>query len=175
MVKPDGSIPKLKPAMMADAVGTTFGALLGTSTTTTYAESTAGIAEGGRSGLTAAVVSGLFIVALFFAPFFLLVPGIATAGVLVIVGSFMFDAVKKIRFDDMTEAFPAFVTIIMMPLTYSIAEGIVLGLLTYVLLKLFAGKYRELNLTEYILSMFVYFEIRVCLGYSISSSSRFAT
>ena len=153
MVKPDGSIPKLKPAMMADAVGTTVGALLGTSTTTTYAESTAGIAEGGRSGLTAAVVSGLFIVALFFAPFFLLVPGIATAGVLVIVGSFMFDAVKKIRFDDMTEAFPAFVTIIMMPLTYSIAEGIVLGLLTYVLLKLFAGKYRELNLMMYILSI----------------------
>ena len=153
MVKPDGSIPNLKPAMMADAVGTTVGALLGTSTTTTYAESTAGIAEGGRSGLTAAVVSGLFIVALFFAPFFLLVPGIATAGVLVIVGSFMFDAVKKIRFDDMTEAFPAFVTIIMMPLTYSIAEGIVLGLLTYVLLKLFAGKYRELNLTMYILSI----------------------
>ena len=153
MVKPDGSIPKLKSAMMADAVGTTVGALLGTSTTTTYAESTAGIAEGGRSGLTAAVVSGLFIVALFFAPFFLLVPGIATAGVLVIVGSFMFDAVKKIRFDDMTEAFPAFVTIIMMPLTYSIAEGIVLGLLTYVLLKLFAGKYRELNLTMYILSI----------------------
>ena len=153
MVKPDGSIPKLKPAMMADAVGTTVGALLGTSTTTTYAESTAGIAEGGRSGLTAAVVSGLFIVALFFAPFFLLVPGIATAGVLVIVGSFMFDAVKKIRFDDMTEAFPAFVTIIMMPLTYSIAEGIVLGLLTYVSLKLFAGKYRELNLTMYILSI----------------------
>ena len=117
-------------------LGTTVGALLGTSTTTTYAESTAGIAEGGRSGLTAAVVSGLFIVALFFAPFFLLVPGIATAGVLVIVGSFMFDAVKKIRFDDMTEAFPAFVTIIMMPLTYSIADGIVLGLLTYVLFKL---------------------------------------
>ena len=153
MVKPDGSIPKLKPAMMADAVGTTVGALLGTSTTTTYAESTAGIAEGGRSGLTAAVVSGLFIVALFFAPFFLLVPGIATAGVLVIVGSFMFDAVKKICFDDMTEAFPAFVTIIMMPLTYSIADGIVLGLLTYVLFKLFAGKYRELNLTMYILSI----------------------
>ena len=153
MVKPDGSIPKLKSAMMADAVGTTVGALLGTSTTTTYAESTAGIAEGGRSGLTAAVVSGLFIVALFFAPFFLLVPGIATAGVLVIVGSFMFDAVKKICFDDMTEAFPAFVTIIMMPLTYSIADGIVLGLLTYVLFKLFAGKYRELNLTMYILSI----------------------
>ena len=158
MVKPDGSIPKLKSAMMADAVGTTVGALLGTSTTTTYAESTAGIAEGGRSGLTAAVVSGLFIVALFFAPFFLLVPGIATAGVLVIVGSFMFDAVKKIRFDDMTEAFPAFVTIIMMPLTYSIAEGIVLGLLTYVLLKLFAGKYRELNLTMYILSILCIFK-----------------
>ena len=153
MVNPDGSIPKLNPAMMADAVGTTVGALLGTSTTTTYAESTAGIAEGGRSGLTAAVVSGLFIVALFFAPFFLLVPGIATAGVLVIVGSFMFDAVKKIHFDDITEAFPAFVTIIMMPLTYSIAEGIVLGVLTYVLLKLLAGKYRELNLTICILSI----------------------
>ena len=153
MVNADVSIPNLYRAMMSDAVGTTVGALLGTSTTTTYAESTAGIAEGGRSGLTAAVVSGLFIVALFFAPFFLLVPGIATAGVLVIVGSFMFDAVKKIHFDDITEAFPAFVTIIMMPLTYSIAEGIVLGVLTYVLLKLLAGKYRELNLTICILSI----------------------
>ena len=153
MVKPDGSIPKLKPAMMADAIGTTVGALLGTSTTTTYAESTAGIAEGGRSGLTAAVVCVLFLVALFFSPFFLLVPGVATAGVLVIVGSFMFDAVVKIRFSDFTEAFPAFVTIIMMPLTYSIAEGIVLGLLAYVSLKLFTGKHRELNLTMYILAI----------------------
>lgn len=153
MVKPDGSIPKLKSAMMADAIGTTAGALLGTSTTTTYAESTAGIAEGGRSGLTAAVVSVLFLVALFFSPFFLLVPGIATAGVLVIVGSFMFDAVVKIRFNDFTEAFPAFVTIIMMPLTYSIAEGIVLGLLAYVFLKLLTGKYRELNLAMYILAI----------------------
>ena len=153
MVEPDGSIPKLKPAMMADAIGTTAGALLGTSTTTTYAESTAGIAEGGRSGLTAAVVSVLFLVALFFSPFFLLVPGVATAGVLVIVGSFMFDAVVKIRFTDFTEAFPAFVTIIMMPLTYSIAEGIVLGLLSYVFLKLFTGKHRELNLTMYILAI----------------------
>lgn len=153
MVLPDGSIPKLKPAMMADAIGTTAGALLGTSTTTTYAESTAGIAEGGRSGLTAAVVSLLFLVALFFSPFFLLVPGVATAGVLVIVGSFMFDAVVKIRFTDFTEAFPAFVTIIMMPLTYSIAEGIVLGLLAYVFLKLFTGKHRELNLTMYILAL----------------------
>lgn len=153
MVKPDGSIPKLKPAMMADAIGTTVGALLGTSTTTTYAESTAGIAEGGRSGLTAAVVSVLFLVALFFSPFFLLVPGVATAGVLVIVGSFMFDAVVKIRFNDFTEAFPAFVTIIMMPLTYSIAEGIVLGLLAYVFLKLLTGKGRELNLTMYILAL----------------------
>ena len=153
MVKPDGSIPKLKPAMMADAIGTTVGALLGTSTTTTYAESTAGIAEGGRSGLTAAVVSVLFLVALFFSPFFLRVPGVATAGVLVIVGSFMFEAVVKIRFSDFTEAFPAFVTIIMMPLTYSIAEGIVLGLLAYVSLKLFTGKHRELNLTMYILAI----------------------
>lgn len=153
MVKPDGSIPKLKPAMMADAIGTTVGALLGTSTTTTYAESTAGIAEGGRSGLTAAVVSVLFLVALFFSQFFLLVPGVATAGVLVIVGSFMFDAVVKIRFSDFTEVFPAFVTIIMMPLTYSIAEGIVLGLLAYVSLKLFTGKHRELNLTMYILAI----------------------
>ena len=153
MVKPDGSIPKLKPAMMADAIGTTVGALLGTSTTTTYAKSTAGIAEGGRSGLTAAVVCVLFLVALFFSPFFLLVPGVATAGVLVIVGSFMFDAVVKIRFSDFTEAFPAFVTIIMMPLTYSIAEGIVLGLLAYVSLKLFTGKHRELNLTMYILAI----------------------
>ena len=103
--------------------------------------------------MTAVVVSVLFLVVLFFSPFFLLVPGVATAGVLVIVGSFMFDAVVKIRFNDFTEAFPAFVTIIMMPLTYSIAEGIVLGLLAYVFLKLLTGKHRELNLTMYILAL----------------------
>jgi AGZA family xanthine/uracil permease-like MFS transporter len=115
-------------------------------------ESASGIAEGGRSGLTALITGFLFLVALFFAPVFLLIPGAATTGALVLVGAFMMDAIAKIDMDDMSEALPAFITIIMMALTYSIADGMILGLLSYVLIKLFSGKRKDISLTMYILS-----------------------
>lgn len=147
-----GNIPRVKQAMLSDAIGTTVAAMLGTSTITTYVESASGIAEGGRSGLTALVTGFLFLVALFFAPVFLLIPGAATTGALVLVGAFMMDAIAKIDMDDMSEALPAFITIIMMALTYSIADGMILGLLSYVLIKLFSGKRKDVSLTMYILS-----------------------
>lgn len=152
MMDKHGNIPHIKEAMMADAIGTTVGAMLGTSTVTTYAESATGIAEGGRSGLTAFVVSILFLVALFFSPLFLLVPGAATSGALVLVGVFMLESVSKIDLSDISEALPSFITILMMVLTYSIAEGIVLGLLCFVLIKILSGKYKEITITMYILT-----------------------
>ncbi|MDR1499468.1 MAG: NCS2 family permease [Tannerellaceae bacterium] len=147
-----GNIPRVKQAMLSDAIGTTIGAALGTSTITTYIESASGIAEGGRSGLTSFVTGSLFIVALFFSPVFLLIPAAATTGALVLVGAFMMDAIAKIDMSDMSEALPAFVTIIMMALTYSIADGMILGLLSYVLIKLLSGKHKDISLTMYILS-----------------------
>jgi AGZA family xanthine/uracil permease-like MFS transporter len=146
-----GNIPRVKQAMMSDAIGTTVGAMLGTSTITTYVESAAGITEGGRSGLTAFVTGVLFLVALFFSPLFLLIPGAATTGALVLVGAFMMDSISKIDMTDLSEALPAFITIIMMALTYSIADGMILGLLCYVLIKLFSGKQKDISLTMYIL------------------------
>jgi AGZA family xanthine/uracil permease-like MFS transporter len=147
-----GNIPRVKQAMLSDAIGTTVGAMLGTSTITTYVESASGIAEGGRSGLTALITGALFLIALFFAPVFLLIPVAATTGALVLVGAFMMDAIAKINMDDMSEALPAFITLIMMALTYSIADGMILGLLCYVLIKLLSGKHKDISLTMYILS-----------------------
>lgn len=152
IMKEDGQIPRVKEAMLSDAIGTTIGAMLGSSTVTTYVESASGIAEGGRSGMTSLVTGGLFIVALFFAPIFLLIPGAATTGALVLVGVFMMDSIKKIEMEDISEALPAFITIIMMVLTYSIADGMIMGLLCYVLVKLLSGKYKEVSLTMYILA-----------------------
>ena len=148
----DGHIPHVKEAMMSDAIGTTIGAMMGSSTITTYVESASGIAEGGRSGFTSLVTGLLFILALFFAPLFLLIPSAATSGALVLVGVFMMDSVSKIDMDDISEALPAFITIIMMVLTYSIADGMVLGLLCYVLVKMFCGKHRDISITMYILA-----------------------
>lgn len=148
----DGQIPHVKEAMMSDAIGTTVGAMMGSSTITTYVESASGIAEGGRSGFTSLVTGGLFILALFFAPLFLLIPSAATTGALVLVGVFMMDSISKIDMDDISEALPAFITIIMMVLTYSIADGMVLGLLCYVLVKLFCGKHKEVSITMYVLA-----------------------
>lgn len=148
----DGQIPHVKEAMMSDAIGTTVGAMMGSSTITTYVESASGIAEGGRSGFTSLVTGGLFLLALFFAPLFLLIPSAATTGALVLVGVFMMDSISKIDMDDISEALPAFITIIMMVLTYSIADGMVLGLLCYVLVKLFCGKQKEVSLTMYVLA-----------------------
>ena len=149
----NGHIPHVKEAMMSDAIGTTISSMLGSSTVTTYVESATGIAEGGRSGVTSLITGLLFILALFFAPAFLLIPGAATTGAFVLVGVFMMDSIGKINLSDISEALPAFVTIIMMVLTYSIANGIILGLLCYVLLKLFCGKYKQITLTMYILAI----------------------
>ena len=148
----DGHIPHVKEAMMSDAIGTTIGAMMGSSTITTYVESASGIAEGGRSGFTSLITGLLFILALFFAPLFLLIPSAATSGALVLVGVFMMDSISKIDMEDMSEALPAFITIIMMILTYSIADGMVLGLLCYVLVKLFCGKHKDISITMYILA-----------------------
>ena len=147
---------------MADALGTTIGAMLGTSTVTTYMESTTGIAEGGRSGLTSVTTAFFFLLSLFFAPLFLLIPSAATTSALVIVGVLMLDAIRQIDYSDMTEALPAFVTIVMMPFAYSIAEGIVLGLLSYVVMKVLSGRYKQVSLTMYVLA--VLFVLRYLLG-----------
>lgn len=147
-----GNIPRVKEAMLSDAIGTTVGAMLGSSTITTYVESASGVAEGGRSGFTSLVTGLLFILALFFSPIFLLIPAAATSGALVLVGVFMLDSISKIDLEDISEALPAFITIIMMLLTYSIADGLILGLLSFVFIKLCTGKRHEINLTMYILA-----------------------
>ncbi len=153
LVDEKGNIPKVKQALFADAVGTTVGAILGTSTVTTYVESAAGVAEGGKTGLTAFTAGILFLLALFVSPLFLMIPGAATAPVLVIVGLFMISPIKDINFDDYTEAIPAFLTIIMMPLTYSIAEGIMFGMLSFVILKVLTGKAKEVHPVTYIVGI----------------------
>lgn len=153
VTKEDGTIPHVKEAMMSDAIGTTAGALLGSSTITTYVESASGIAEGGKSGMTSFFVGLLFILSVFLAPIFLLIPGAATSGALVMVGVLMVDSFKKIHFEDISESFPAFITMIAMVLCYSIADGICLGILSYVLIKMMVGKFKDLNLTLYILAV----------------------
>lgn len=145
MLDEQGRIPNAKQAFFADAVGTTAGAVLGTSTVTVYIESASGVTEGGRTGLTAFTTAVLFLLALFFAPIFIMVPAAATAPALVIVGVFMMSPLRKVDFDDMLSAIPAFVTLIMMPLTFSIADGIIFGLLTHVVLHLATGKFKALS------------------------------
>ena len=140
MTDENGNIPRLNQAFMADSIATTFGAMLGTSTTTTYVESAVGVAYGGRSGLTALSVAVCFGVAIFFSPLFLSIPAAATAPALVIVGLLMLEPVAKMRFEDFSESIPAFICIIMMPLTYSISNGILIGMITYVFLNLICGK-----------------------------------
>jgi AGZA family xanthine/uracil permease-like MFS transporter len=153
MLDQEGRVPRAKQALFADALGTTVGALLGTSTVTTYVESAAGVAEGGRTGLTALVVAVLFLISLFFAPIFLMIPGAATSPALVIVGMFMFSPVLKTDLENHLDALPVFLTIIMMPFTYSISEGIVFGIVSYVLIRLLSGKIRELSPTIIILAI----------------------
>ena len=153
MIKPDGSIPRIKQAFMADAIATTLGACLGTSTTTTYVESASGVAHGGRSGLTAFVIAVCFAVALFFSPLFLAIPAAAAAPVLIIVGLFMMSPIKNIPLDDYAESIPAFITIIMMPIAYSISDGILLGMIAYVVLNLLCGNYKRITPTSVILAV----------------------
>ena len=153
MIDEKGNIPRVKQAFMADSIATTFGAILGTSTTTTYVESAAGVAQGGRSGLTALVVGGCFVIALFFSPLFLSIPAAATAPALIIVGLLMMEQAKNIPFDDFSESIPAFVCMIMMPLTYSISNGILIGMITYVIMNMICGKFKKLSPAIYILAV----------------------
>lgn len=153
MVDEKGNIYRLKQAFMADAIATTFGSMLGTSTTTTYVESAAGVAQGGRSGLTAFAVACCFLIALFFSPLFLSIPAAATAPALVLVGLLMLEPIRNIPFEDFTESIPAFVCVIMMPLTYSISNGILLGMIAYVLMNLICGKFRKITPAMYILAV----------------------
>ena len=143
MLDEDGKLPRIKGALMADAVATSVGAVLGTSTTTTYVESASGVTEGGRTGLTAATTAVLFLLASIFSPLFLTIPSFATAPALIVVGFYMMGAVVKIDFDDMTDAIPAFLTILIMPLAYSISEGIAIGVISWTLINVLTGKAKE--------------------------------
>lgn len=153
MMDEKGNVKNIKQAMMADAIGTSLGAILGTSTVTTYVESGSGIAEGGRTGLTALVTGSFFLLALFLSPLFLLVPGAATTGALVMVGVFMLGSISMIDLSDLSETFPVFITLLTMVLTYSIAEGMALGMLAFVFVKLLSGQYRSISLPLYILAV----------------------
>ena len=152
MIQTDGSIPNCKEALFADAIGTTVGAILGTSTITTFVESSSGVVAGGRTGLTAVVVSILFIISLFLEPIFGSIPSAATAPALIIVGVLMITPVKDIEFEDITEAVPAFLCIIMMVVAYSISDGIMFGILSYTVLKLVTGKSKDLTAMTWVVA-----------------------
>ena len=153
MLDEKGRLPRVKGALLADACGTALGACLGTSTISTYVESSAGIVEGGRTGLTAVTTAIFFLVALFFSPLFLAVPGFATAPALVIVGFLMMQQVAKIPWSDITEAIPSFICIAVMPFAYSIAEGIAFGIISYTLLHVASGKFRNVTWLMYVLTV----------------------
>lgn len=153
MLNKDGTMPRMKQALMCDAIATTVGACLGSSTVTTYVESSAGVAEGGRTGLTSAVTGTLFLLALLFGPVVGLIPSVATAPSLIFVGALMIGGVTEINFGDISESVPAFLTIIMMPLTYSIANGIAFGLISYCVIKLLSGRVRDTKALTWILSL----------------------
>ena len=152
----DGKIPRLKQVFMVDSISTTAGAVMGTSTVAVYVESAAGVNDGGRSGLTSVVTGLCFLCALFFAPLFLAIPAAAIAPVLVLVGLMMMSSVRNIDFNNYSEAIPAFVCILFMPLSYSIAEGIVLGHLAYVFINLLSGNYKKVTLGMYVLAAFFF-------------------
>jgi len=162
LLNEEGQLPRIGKALFADSLGTMFGALMGTSTVTSYVESAAGVSEGGRTGLTAVVVGLLFLVALIFAPLVSLIPTQATAPVLIIVGVLMMGEVVHINFEDFTEALPAFLTIIMMPLTFSIAQGLAFGFVSYTVIKLVSGRHKENNAVMY--TMTVLFILHFILG-----------
>ena len=152
MMDSEGNVRHIKEAMLADAVATSVGAVCGTSTVTTFVESGAGIAEGGRTGMTALATAGLFVVSLFLAPLFLLIPSAATTGALVLVGVLMLSSIQDIDLMDISEAMPSFITVLTMVLTYNIAEGMSLGLISYTLVKLLSGQWRQVSPTLYIVS-----------------------
>ena len=149
----DGKIPGLKKIFLCDSIATTCSGVLGSSGVTTYIESASGVAQGGRTGLTALTIAGCFAAALFFSPVFLAIPAAATAPVLVIVGLFMMSSIKDLNFDDMSEAIPAFITMILMPLTYSIADGILLGMISYTLINMACLKFKKISPMLYVLTV----------------------
>ena len=153
MLDDNGKVPNIKKALFADAVGTTFGACVGTSTVSTFVESASGVAEGGRTGLTAVSTAVMFALALFFSPIFASITPAVTCSALVLVGLFMIEPIKEIDIIDFTEAIPAFLTIIMMPLSYSISDGIVFGVISYIVLKFFAGKSKDISLTTVVIGI----------------------
>lgn len=155
MLDKDGKLPRIKPALLSDAIATSAGAVLGTSTTTTFVESASGVAVGGRTGLTALVTAGLFLVSTLFAPIFTAIPSFATAPALIMVGFLMVGTVTEIRFDldNLTDAIPAYLAILSMPLFYSISEGISLGIISYVLLNLASGKGKKVAPLMYVLAV----------------------
>ncbi len=153
MLDKDGKIPNVKQALFADAVGTTAGAVLGTSTVTTYVESASGVAEGGRTGLTSLTTAVLFLLALLLSPIFLMIPAAATAAALVVVGAMMMTPIKNVKLDDLTDTIPVFLTVIMMPLAFSIAEGIVFGMLSFVILRVVSWRAKDVSPLMYALSV----------------------
>lgn len=156
MADKDGKIPGIKRLFIADSVGTISSSVCGTSASCVFIESTSGALQGGKSGLTSLTIAVCFIAALFFSPFFLAVPAAATAPVLIIVGTMMFSGVTELHLEDLSEAIPAFITIVTMPLAYSIADGILLGVISYVILNLTGGRHRKLSAGMYVLaSLFV--------------------
>ena len=161
MINKDGTIPNCKEALFADAVGTTVGAMLGTSTVTTFVESSTGVVEGGRTGVTAIVTAGFFLLSLFFAPLFLSIPSAATAPALILVGFYMMSPVKDIDFTDPTEGIPAFLCLLMMVCAYSISDGIMFGILSYVIIKVLAGKAKNISVATYIVALLFVFKIIV--------------
>ena len=152
-MNPDGTIPGVKKVLMADAVATVWGAICGTSTTTTYVESASGVAEGGRTGLTSFTVAICFAIALFFAPVFLAIPSAATAPALIVVGVMMMSSILDVDFNDFSESIPAYICMIMMPLAYSISDGIMLGVISYVVLNAICGKFNKINIMTWILAI----------------------
>jgi AGZA family xanthine/uracil permease-like MFS transporter len=153
MLDKEGKLPRIKQALLADAIATSAGAVLGTSTTTTFVESSSGVAEGGRTGLTSVVTGLLFLVAIFLSPIFIAIPGFATAPALIFVGFLMIGAVKDIHFDDLTEAIPAYLALIAMPILYSISDGIAIGVVSYVIINLVCGKAKKITPLMYVLAV----------------------
>jgi AGZA family xanthine/uracil permease-like MFS transporter len=155
MLDENGKLPKVKGALLADAGATVVGAVLGTSTTTTFVESASGVSEGGRTGLTAIITGVLFLISTIFSPLFLAIPSFATAPALIVVGFYMIGNILKIDFEDMTEAIPAFLCIIAMPFAYSISEGISIGVISYALINLLTGKFKtkKISIIIYILAV----------------------
>ena len=153
MLDENEKLPNIKPALLADAIATSAGAIIGTSTTTTYVESSAGVGAGARTGLASVVTAVLFLLAIFFAPIFTAIPGFATAPALIFVGFLMISSVAQIDFNDLTEAVPAYMTILAMPFAYSIAEGISLGVISYVIINVICGKAKKVTPLMYILAV----------------------